>query len=576
MRIALRGWQAAAVVGLAGTAWGQSRTAAEETPDGRVRQHSPNRFTFVGMPDTQNYSEFYPEIYESQARWIAENHRKENIRFVSHYGDVVNHGDRINEWENADRAMKILDRAGVPYHVSAGNHDVTPAGVAGSAYIPQNYLNYFGPQRFAGRDWYKGASPSGMSNYQVVEGGGRQFLTMSIAVDTPLAELVWAQGVLNRNLDKPVMITTHRYLQDAEDYTGGVPVVPSGRYPGVWYAVEGLYHPQGMQSEEFFDSFVRRNRNVFLVNCGHFHEEYRQTSTNVYGNAVHEVLADYQDDPNGGNGFLRLMEFDTQAKRIDVRSYSPWLNREETKDESRFTLNVDFDRYASATPAVVFQQGVNGYDGTRDTWISEANRGTSYGSNGTINVDDDVNNSIFNDRRGQGLLRFDDIITTTGELGKVPMGATILEATLRITLADDVDFLYDADFMVYMMTRDWNEGSTWDSLSGGLTPGADYGMLLGTFSGDNNPDSEFVRQINVLAAVQAWANGTANFGFALIPEIISGNDDGIEIWSSEHAYTLFRPWLEVRYAMPGGLIPGPGGLGLLAACGIMGVRRRRC
>lgn len=533
------------------------------------------KFTFVGMPDTQNYSEFYPEIYESQTKWIARQAARKNIRFVSHYGDVVNHGDRLNEWNVADKAMKYLDDAGIKYHVSAGNHDVTPSGGSGTPFIPQNYLNYFGPQRFAGKDWYRGASPSGMSNYQVFTGGGREFLTMSISVDTPLAELEWAQGVLNNNRDKAVIITTHRYLQDAEDYTSGVPIVPSGRYPDIWYNVEGQYDPSGMHSEQFFDSFVRRNQNIMMVNCGHFHEEYRQTSTNIYGNTVHEVLADYQDDPNGGNGYLRLMEFDVASRKIDVKSYSTWLDRFETKDESQFSLNVDFDRYRSTTPVVTFQQGINGYSGTQDTWISEQNKGTAYGSATTVNVDDDVNNSIFNDRRGQGLLRFDNIFTTTGQFGMIPMGSTITEATLRLTLADDVDSpFYNPRFRIYMMTRAWDENSTWDSLVGGLTSGADYGILLGEFLGDNNPDADFLRLINVQAAVQAWANGAANYGFAILPEIISGNDDGIEFWSSEHFYALYRPLLEVRYLPGAGLIPSPGALGVLIA-GALGASARR-
>jgi hypothetical protein len=534
------------------------------------------KFTFVGMPDTQNYSEFYPEIYESQTKWITRQAARKNIRFVSHYGDVVNHGDRENEWKVADKAMKYLDDAGIKYHVSAGNHDVTPSGGAGTPFIPQNYLKYFGADRFAGKSWYKGDSPSGMSNYQVFKGGGREFIAMSISVDTPLAELEWAQGVLNTNRDKAVILTTHRYLQDAEDYTSGVPIVPSGRYPDIWYGVEGQYDPSGMHSEEFFDSFVRRNQNIMMVNCGHFHEEYRQTSTNIYGNTVHEVLADYQDDPNGGNGFLRLMEFDVAAKKVDVKSYSTWLNRYETKDESQFTLNVDFDRYRSTTPVVTFQQGINGYNGTQDTWISEQNKGSSYGSNTTVNVDDDVNNSIFNDRRGQGLLRFDNIITASGQAGMIPLGATVTEATLRLTISDDIDNpLFNPKFRIYMMTRAWDENSTWDSLAGGLTAGADYGILLGEFIGDNNPDADFLRIINVQAAVQAWANGAANYGFAILPEIIGGNDDGIEFWSSEHFYALYRPQLEVRYITGGGLIPAPGSLVALTVIGVFGTARRR-
>jgi hypothetical protein len=369
------------------------------------------------------------------------------------------------------------------------------------------------------------------------------------------------------------MITTHRYLQDAESYTGGVPIVPSGRYPDVWYGFEGTYSPGGIHSEEFFKSFVRTNENVFLVNCGHFHAQYRQASANWRGAPIHEVLADYQDDANGGNGFLRLMNFDVRQGRINVESYSPWLNQSYTTDESRFSLNVDFNRYRSTTGHASFQDGINGYSGTRDTWINEGAPNTSYGNNPTFVVDDDTRNSIFTDYRGQGLVGFDNIITNSNEPGKIPAGSLITEATFRLVLEDDIDFIFDADFQVYMMTRDWSESSTWNSLQGGLTQGADYGMYIGELEGDNNPDGDYWRWIDVTVAVQAWANGAPNYGFAIIPEIIPGNDDGITVWASEAGNILYRPRLDVRFVSA--LVPGPGVLAVAAAFGVLASRQRR-
>ncbi|MDX2132297.1 MAG: DNRLRE domain-containing protein [Planctomycetota bacterium] len=529
-------------------------------------------FQFVALPDTQNYSEFYPEIFDAQTRWVVDNARANNIRYVSHVGDVVNHGDRRNEWNNARAAMDRIHYADIPYGVTAGNHDITPSGSAGTAYIPQYFREYFGPQTFAGKDFFKGASPSGMSSFQTFTGAGKEWLVVNIECDTPYRELEWAQGVLAANRDKAAIITTHRYLQDAQDYTGGVPLVPSGRYPSIWYGVEGTYTPDGIQSNAFFDEFVRRQSNVFMVHCGHFHEEYRQTSTNVFGRPVHEVLHDYQDDPNGGDGWLRQLNFDTAANRINVESYSVTRNEYRAADESRFSLNVDFDAYR-ARGSAFFQNGVNAYAGTQDTWVSQANPGTSYGGSDGIVVDDDVNNSPFNDRRGQGLLRFDGMFTSTGEDGKVPLGASISQATLSLFVPDDIDNpLADPDMYVFLMTRPWDESSTWDSLGGGLTPGNDYAQLIATFLGDNDPDDDTLRTVDVTAAVAAWASGTPNYGFAIISEIISGNDDGIEMHASEFSVTILRPSLEVFWTTT---IPAPGATTVLALGLMLGARRRR-
>ena len=506
----------------------------------------PTRFSLIGLPDTQNYSSSYPQIYTAQTNWVVDNRTPLDIRYVSHYGDITNNADQVRQWQNADASMRVLDDAGVIYGVCPGNHDVTPSGGAGSAYIPENYRQYFGPQRFDGRPWYGGASPSGMSNCTYFSAGGIEFLQIHLDVDTPIAELAWAQGVLDANKDRPAMITTHRYLQEAEAYTGGVPAVPNGRYPNIWYAAEGFYNPNGIQSEDFYQWFLRKNTNIFMVTCGHFHGEWRQQSPNVAGKPIQEVLADYQDDPNGGNGWLRIMRFDAAANTIDVDTYSPTLQAVRTSPKSDFTLSVNFADYAlrEGLSFVAFQEGVAGYAGTQDTWINQQSANTSYGNSGTRTSDDDVANSLFSDYRGQALLRFDGIVGG----GAIPAGSTVVNATLVLDVVDDIDTpLYNPNFIVHPVIRAWDEASTWNSLSGGLTVGADLGAPVASFSGDNSPDSESMRRIDITQTVQSWVNGTPNWGIAILPQIISGNDDGIDIRASENTNTILRPRLEVTF-----------------------------
>ena len=506
----------------------------------------PTRFSLIGLPDTQNYSSSYPQIYTAQTNWVVDNRTPLDIRYVSHYGDITNNADQVRQWQNADASMRVLDDAGVIYGVCPGNHDVTPSGGAGSAYIPENYRQYFGPQRFDGRPWYGGASPSGMSNCTYFSAGGIDFLQIHLDVDTPIAELAWAQGVLDANKDRPAMITTHRYLQEAEAYTGGVPAVPNGRYPDIWYAAEGFYNPNGIQSEDFYQWFLRKNTNIFMVTCGHFHGEWRQQSPNVAGKPIQEVLADYQDDPNGGNGWLRIMRFDAAANTIDVDTYSPTLQAVRTSPKSDFTLSVNFADYAlgEGLSFVAFQEGVAGYAGTQDTWINQQSANTSYGNSGTRTSDDDVANSLFSDYRGQALLRFDGIVGG----GAIPAGSTVVNATLVLDVVDDIDTpLYNPNFIVHPVIRAWDEASTWNSLSGGLTVGADLGAQVASFSGDNSPDSESMRRIDLTQTVQSWVNGTPNWGIAILPQIISGNDDGIDIRASENTNTILRPRLEVTF-----------------------------
>jgi hypothetical protein len=527
-------------------------------------------FTVIGLPDTQNYSELYPEIFALQTSWTASQIEPRAIRFVSHYGDVVQNGDQTWQWVNSVVAMNNLDMSGVPYGLSPGNHDITPSGTPGASYIPQFFTSYYSNEKFAGKSWFGGMSPSGMSSYQVFTGGGLAWLALHVECDGAMRELEWAQAVLDRHRDLPAFLTTHRYLQDAEDYTFGVPLVPSGLYPEIWYTIEDVYAPDGNQATQIADWFVRRNPNLFLVNCGHFHEEYRQSGTNVAGNTYYEVLADYQDDPNGGDGWLRIMEFDPANDQVRVDSYSPFLNAFRFADESSFTLSVDFDRYFSTEPTAVFQQEINGYFGTQDTWINEASPNTSYGGSDVRVSDDDTINSFFGDERGQALVRFDGLISN--EPGRVPPGAQIDSAWLTLEIANDIDNpLFSPNFFVHRVNVAWDESSTWNSLGGGLS-GGELGPVLATFSGDNSPNSDGLRRINVTQAVQDWANGQPNWGFAILPEIISGNDDGIEIFTSEASNPLLRPRLEVTFAADCGFeaygAPAPANVLSLAGFGL--------
>jgi hypothetical protein len=243
---------------------------------------------------------------------------------------------------------------------------------------------------------------------------------------------------------------------------------------------------------------------------------------------------------------MRIMRFDTAANTIDVDSYSPTLQAVRTAAKSDFTLSVNFADYAleQGMSFAAFQQGVAGYAGTQDTWINQQSPNTSYGNSDTRTSDDDVSNSLFSDYRGQALLRFDGIVGN----GAIPVGSTVVSATLLLDVVDDIDTpLYNPNFIVHPVIRAWDEASTWNSLGGGLTVGADLGAQIATFSGDNSPNSESMRRIDITQTVQSWVNGTPNWGVAILPQIISGNDDGIDIRSSENGNLILRPRLEVTY-----------------------------
>jgi len=283
-------------------------------------------FTIVMLPDTQRYSETRPDLFFAQTRWIKENRIKENIVFVTHVGDLVqNRSKKPSEWKNADEAMAVLDGV-VPYGVAIGNHDYdSDDGVKKG--VATMYLQYFNPERrFKGRPGYGGASPNGLNSYHLLSAGGIDLIMLFLEVDAPDDALAWASSVLEKYPTRAVIVSIHTYMKH------------SGRDGG--RETKREYRKDGNAGEHIWQEFIRCHPQVFMVLCGHVSRlcEYWQTSRNDAGAPVIEMLADYQGRENGDDGWLRLIRFVPLSGEIQVRTYSPALNKFETDGDSQFVV----------------------------------------------------------------------------------------------------------------------------------------------------------------------------------------------------------------------------------------------
>ncbi len=96
--------------------------------DGEPPMPQEGSFCFAVLPDTQNYSEKFPDTYVAQTKWLVEQKEKRRIAGVFHLGDITNNNAPA-EWQNAQRAMKVLEDGGLPYCLIPGNHDYSAKGV---------------------------------------------------------------------------------------------------------------------------------------------------------------------------------------------------------------------------------------------------------------------------------------------------------------------------------------------------------------------------------------------------------------------------------------------------------------
>ena len=274
-------------------------------------------FTLIVLPDTQYYSQLYPEIYTAQTQWIVENKDDLNIVFVSHVGDIVQNNDvDEGEWQVADAAMSLLDDV-VPYGILPGNHDMQIGGAANF------YERYFPASRFEHQYWWGGSFDNNRYNYQLFSAGENEFVILHMQYCPTNEAIQWANDVLAEWSMRKAIVSTHAYLYTDASLLKNCQNKSNG-------AING---------GQMWNRLVKNNQNVFMVLAGHIPGIARRED--FEGRIVYQLLSDYQNFPMGGSGYLRIMTFEPQNDIIRVTSYSPYLDKYLTDNENQFDLSFD-------------------------------------------------------------------------------------------------------------------------------------------------------------------------------------------------------------------------------------------
>ena len=287
-------------------------------------------FTIIGVPDTQHYTDNVNnnQYFYDQTNWIVANKDALNVVFISQLGDCVENGDTFDsEWQVVNTAWTMVENPvttglvdGMPYGLNVGNHDQSPVN-GGSTASTLKFNQYFGFSRFQGRMYYGGHYGSDNDNhYELFSASGMDFIIINLEYDTTPEQVVldWADALLKTYSNRRAILVSH-YLIEADDE-------PS---PSAF----------GTQGQIIYDD-LKDNSNLFLMLCGHRTTEGRRSDV-FSGNTIHTLLSNYQGRPNGGNGFLRIMEFRPSENKIYISTYSPSLNQYETDSNSEFVLDYN-------------------------------------------------------------------------------------------------------------------------------------------------------------------------------------------------------------------------------------------
>jgi hypothetical protein len=298
-------------------------------------------FSIVVLPDTQYYSESYPAILNSQTQWIVNNATTLNIQLVLGLGDIVNNGGSSTQWTTADAAYKKLDAAHIPYFAPLGNHDYDANNPGGRTSATNNFNHYFGPSRYTNASYWstpywQGSYPSGSNEnfYGFVTINGQQYLVLALEFYPRDASLSWAAQVIQNNPGAQVIIITHSY-----EYFDNTRVSACNSFDAQYYGLGA-----DNDGDAMWTKLVRQYKNISLVLSGHEVRGAGQDATGhrsdlgTNGNLVNQILSNYQNMTNGGNGYLRIMKFHPSSDTIDVLTYSPYLNSYLTDSGNQFTI----------------------------------------------------------------------------------------------------------------------------------------------------------------------------------------------------------------------------------------------
>lgn len=326
---------------------------------------NPESWSMVLIPDPQTYVKFSRNqgILDLMTSWIGEHVEKLNIGFVMCTGDLVEHNHLLNpdgkianmnspqQWQAVSSAFGRLDGK-VPYIVTTGNHDF---GIRSAENRRTHFDEYFTPNKnLLNKKILRdvGLTEEGIptlrnATYEYCTPQGKKILILVLEFAPRDAAIEWAKELVaqEKYKDHEVILLTHSYLNSDNEH-----IVKEG------YKVEDANYGAAI-----WQKLVQPSSNIRMVFAGHIgapddpkkHVAFR-TDKNAAGKTVQQMVFNAQAlgggwHGNGGDGWLRILEFLPDGKTVKVKTFSPFLAISpstrhlawRTADYDEFTFTLD-------------------------------------------------------------------------------------------------------------------------------------------------------------------------------------------------------------------------------------------
>ncbi|MBB1287287.1 serine/threonine protein phosphatase [Flavisolibacter sp. BT320] len=325
-------------------------------------------WSLVMIPDLQNYTKWgrNQPLMDLMMAWIVDNIDTLNIKMVMGVGDLVQNNEKItndydgdqttkSQWQSVANAFSRLDGK-VPYIAATGNHDysIDRQGNRTSLYsdfftIDKNHLN----QKILVQNTRNEQGQPTLENaaYEIKGLNGKDYLFMTVEYGPRDTVLTWAKKVaaMDQYKNHRVILATHEYINTKGALT-------SGEISWLYWEPYNINNqiqkspkiklPTANNGKGIWEKLVQPSSNIEMVLCGHISGEGYRVEKNRSDKSVHQILFDAQSmggghrDGNGGDGWLRILEFFPDGKTVKVKTFSPLFGISPTTQQHAWKRDV--------------------------------------------------------------------------------------------------------------------------------------------------------------------------------------------------------------------------------------------
>lgn len=318
-------------------------------------------FSMVVLGDPQTYvkNTFSQPIFELMTAWTAAHKDALKIKAVLCTGDLVERNDTptafaqfrgdangnapsFAQWEFVARAFSRLDGE-IPYVLCTGNHDY---GYESSENRQTRFGDYFPVSKNPlWRDCLVAAFPNAEGKmtlenaaFEFFDRNWGKILVVSLEFAPRDEALEWAESLLKSEKFKghKAILLTHSVLRVKKGLAEIMEKEPYKLRPRNWGAA-------------VMEKLVRGSDGIKLVVCGHSGDPSRMAAMVEYKNAKGAKIPIVMFNPqavggwhgNGGDGWLRIMEFMPDGKTVSMCTYSPLFAASEKTQHLSWNRDAD-------------------------------------------------------------------------------------------------------------------------------------------------------------------------------------------------------------------------------------------